>query len=274
MDQRSNHSTTRAMLAAALVSAVVATLMTTALVLLVAAPGGSTPATDGTGALATTPPVASTASPGADLTRSGGTLDETAIVADAEKSVVTVTTSLGRGSGVGSGIVLTAKGLILTNDHVIADGGSITVQLPDGRSLDASVVAEDSAADLAVIRVDATDLVPAQLGDSSTVRVGQTVLAIGTPLGEYVETVTQGIVSATDRDITVRSELTGRPTQLSHLIQTDAAINPGNSGGPLIDTSGRVIAIATATSTQAAGLGFAIPIDDAKAIIAQAEAGS
>jgi putative serine protease PepD len=261
------------MLAAALVSAIVATLMTTALLLVVAAPGTTAPASGGTGAVATST-VAPTASPGADLTRTGVTVDETAIVAEAEKSVVTITTSLGRGSGVGSGIVLTAKGLILTNDHVIADGGSITVLLPDGRSLDASVVAEDSAADLAVIRVDASDLVPAQLGDSSTIQVGQTVFAIGTPLGEYIETVTQGIVSATDREITVRGEFTGRPTQLSHLIQTDAAINPGNSGGPLIDTSGRVIAITTATSTQAAGLGFAIPIDDAKAIIAQAEAGS
>jgi putative serine protease PepD len=252
------------MLAAAILSAAVAAASTLAVVTLVPA----TPATP-----APTTPATVTASPGAALTSVGTTLDDTTIAAVAEPSVVTITTEAGRASGVGSGIVLTADGLILTNDHVIAGGGALTVQLLDGRSLDAAVVAEDATADLAVIRVSASDLVPAQLGDSSSVKVGQAVLAIGSPLGTYTESVTKGIVSGLDREITVRSEFTGRPTQLGHLIQTDAAINPGNSGGPLIDASGKVIGITTATSATAAGLGFAIPINDAKSIIAQAEGG-
>jgi S1-C subfamily serine protease len=123
-----------------------------------------------------------------------------------------------------------------------------------------------------VIKVTATGLIPAKLGSSATVQVGQTVLAIGSPLGTYTETVTRGIVSGLDREITVRSETTGRPIKLSHLIQTDAAINPGNSGGPLLDEAGNVIAIATASSADAQGLGFAIPIDAARSIIAQAQA--
>jgi putative serine protease PepD len=266
MDTRPNPSTGRLMLAAVVLSASVAAASTLAVVTLVPAPV-STPAA--TTAIATT-----TASSNADLANAGATLDDTTIAAAAEASVVTITTSAGRASGVGSGVVLTADGLILTNDHVIAGGGAMSVQFLDGRTLDATVVAEDASADLAVIRVTATDLTPAKLGDSAAVKVGQSVLAIGSPLGTYTETVTKGIVSGLDREITVRGEFNGRPTQLSHLIQTDAAINPGNSGGPLIDATGKVIGITTATSTTAAGLGFAIPIDDAKAIIAQAEGGA
>jgi putative serine protease PepD len=262
MNTRSNHSTARLMFAAAILSAAVAAVSTFAVVTLVP-PTTTTPAATTTAAAA--------ASPGAALTSIGTTLDDTTIAAGAEASVVTITTSAGRASGIGSGIVLTADGLILTNDHVIAGGGAVSVQPLDGRTLDATVVAEDATADLAVIRVSASDLTPAQLGDSSSVKVGEAVLAIGSPLGTYTESVTKGIVSGLDREITVRSELTGRPTQLRHLVQTDAAINPGNSGGPLIDPTGKVIGITTATSSTAAGLGFAIPINDAKSIIAQAE---
>jgi putative serine protease PepD len=265
-DTRSSHSTARLMLAAVLLSAVVGAASTLAIVTLVS-PRTSAPA-------ATTPSATATASPGAALTSVGTTLDDATIAATLEPSVVTIATEAGRASGVGTGIVLTADGLILTNDHVIAGGGQIAVQLLDGRTLDATVVAEDASADLAVIKVSATGLTSAQLGDSSSVKVGQSVLAIGSPLGTYTETVTKGIVSGLDREITVRSEVTGRPTQLSHLIQTDAAINPGNSGGPLIDASGKVIGITTATSATAAGLGFAIPINAAKSIIGQAEGGA
>ena len=219
------------------------------------------------------PAAAATAapSPNASLTSSGTVVDDASIVAALQPSVVTINSDAGRLSGTGSGIVLTSGGLILTNDHVIAGGGSLSVLLQDGRTLDATIVQEDPSKDLAVIRVDATGLKAAQLGDSSGIQVGEGVLAIGSPLGTYTETVTKGIVSATARQITVRSDVTRQPTTLTNLIQTDAAINPGNSGGPIVDESGKVIGITTATSTAANGLGFAIPINDAKAIISQAE---
>ena len=263
MQTERHPSTTRTMLLAAILSAVVASASTFTVLALVAAPSPTTTAAATTNADAklTTSSSASTAP----------ATDATTIIATAQKSVVTITSNAGRVSGVGTGIVLTASGLILTNDHVVAGGGTLSVQLEDGRTLDATVVSETATADLAVIKVGATDLTPARLGESSAVKVGETVLAIGSPLGTYVETVTRGIVSAVDREIEVRSDVTGQPTQLSHLIQTDAAINPGNSGGPLIDDSGAVIAINTATSGSAQGLGFAIPIDDARTIIAQAE---
>ncbi len=218
------------------------------------------------------PAAAATAAPSsnASLTSSGAAVDDTSIVAATQPSVVTINSDAGRVSGTGSGIILTSGGLILTNDHVIADGGTLSVLLQDGRTLDATIVQEDPSKDLAVIKVDATGLTAAQIGDSSAIQVGEGVLAIGSPLGTYTETVTKGIVSATARQITVRSDLTGRPTTLTNLIQTDAAINPGNSGGPIVDESGKVIGIATATSTAANGLGFAIPINDAKSIISQA----
>jgi S1-C subfamily serine protease len=196
-------------------------------------------------------------------------------------SVVTITTdSTSRGfaaptspvSGAGSGIILTTDGLILTNNHVIAGASSLTVQLADGREVSAAVVKTDASSDLAVIRADATGLTPATLGDSSVIRVGDTVLAIGSPLGTFTGTVTEGIISATNRTITVTDDQTGAVTRLAGLIQTDAAINPGNSGGALINASGEVIAVTTAASGSAEGLGFAIPIDAAKALVGQAEA--
>jgi putative serine protease PepD len=258
MTGATNHPTARLVLAAAFLSAVVGATSTFAIVALV--PRSAAPTS------------AAAAVPAGALTTTATVTDDATIVAAAKASVVTITTEAGRASGVGSGVILTSDGLILTNDHVVAGSSSLSVQLLDGRDLPATVVAQDPATDLAVIKVTATGLTPAKLGRSSAVQVGETVLAIGSPLGTYTETVTKGIVSGMDREITVRSETTGRPTQLSHLIQTDAAINPGNSGGPLIDESGNVIGIATASSVDAQGLGFAIPIDAAQSIIAQAGA--
>ena len=120
------------------------------------------------------------------------------------------------------------------------------------------------------IKVEATGLTPARIGDSTKIQVGQTAIAIGSPLGTFTETVTKGIVSALDRTITVQDESTGQPHTLTGLIQTDAAINPGNSGGPLLDATGAVIGIDTAVSSGANGLGFAIPIDVAASLIATA----
>ena len=255
----SRPSLARTAILATLLSALVASASTFALVSLVPAPQSVVPTA-----------IASPTADAALTTLSLTSGDDAAIVAASQASVVTISTSAGRASGVGSGLIVTSTGLILTNDHVIAGGGSLSVELSDGRTFDATVVADDASADLAVIRIQATGLTAAHLGSSAAVQVGQSVLAIGSPLGTFTETVTKGIVSGTDREITVRSDLTGRPTTLTHLIQTDAAINPGNSGGPLIDASGDVIAIATARSASAEGLGFAIPIDAAKALIAQA----
>jgi serine protease Do len=206
--------------------------------------------------------------------------DLTGVVAAATPSVVTITseTQARNGfspfsvpaTGVGSGVVLTADGYILTNAHVVADSSSLTVQLEDGTEYPATVVDANTAKDLALIKVKATGLTPARIGDSTRLEVGQTAIAIGSPLGTFTETVTKGIVSAVDRTITVNDEATGRPTTLTGLIQTDAAINPGNSGGPLLDASGAVIGINSAVSTNAQGLGFAIPIDAATSFIAQA----
>jgi S1-C subfamily serine protease len=124
--------------------------------------------------------------------------------------------------------------------------------------------------DLALVKVAATGLRAAPIGDPAGIKVGQTAIAIGSPLGTYTETVTKGIVSATGREITVEDDQTGRPVTLKNLIQTDAAINEGNSGGPLLDASGAVIGINTAVATSAEGLGFAIPIDAASDLIATA----
>ncbi len=177
-------------------------------------------------------------------------------------------------TGVGSGIVLTSHGYILTNRHVVQGSRSLSVELADGRQFDATVVKIATDQDLALIKIDATGLTAAKIGDSSKLQVGQTAIAIGSPLGTFTESVTRGIISATGRTITVQDESTGQPETLSGLLQTDAAINPGNSGGPLLDASGAVIGVNTAVSTQAEGLGFAIPIGAASSLIAQATGAS
>ena len=199
-------------------------------------------------------------------------------------SVVVITERGTDGSGgEGSGIILSADGLILTNNHVVseaANGGSLQVTLPDNRTVDATIVGRDPSSDLAVVKAKgASGLTPATLGSSGSLVVGQTVVAVGSPLG-LSGTVTSGIVSALDRPVTTGDDSGGQQTTQStavlDAIQTDAAINPGNSGGPLVDLAGRVVGInsaiaslgAAAGSSQSGsiGLGFAIPIDQAKRI--------
>ena len=224
------------MIAAAALSAVLAAGGTAALVTgplglgaaPTSAPGGAavTTATGTSGATASAPPL-------------------TDVVAAVRDSVVTITSEgvsargFGFGNipstGVGSGVILTADGYILTNKHVVTGSDSLTVELSDGRQLPATIVKESDDKDLALIKVDATGLSPATIGDSGTLQVGETTIAIGSPLGTFTETVTRGILSATGRTITVQDEATGRPVTLTGLLQTDAAINPGNSGGPLLD---------------------------------------
>jgi serine protease Do len=263
----------RSILAAGLLSATLASVGTTALV------GGFRGATP---AATTTPPV-----PTANAAVTGNraaTEGLTAIVATARQSVVTITadglSTKGLSpfsvptTGVGSGIVLTSNGYILTNRHVVEGSTSLTVALMDGREYPATLVKESTTTDLALIKINASGLVAATIGDSSQIQVGQTAIAIGSPLGTFTETVTKGIISGLGREITVRDEVTGQPTHLTNLIQTDAAINPGNSGGPLLDATGAVVGVDTAVAGSAQGIGFAIPISAASDLIDLARSSS
>jgi putative serine protease PepD len=190
-------------------------------------------------------------------------------------SVVSISAQSSNGGGTGTGFVIDSTGYILTNNHVISDaavdGGEIEVQLNDGTTLQASIVGRDSSYDLAVLKVNRTGLTALTFGNSDEVAVGDSVIAIGSPLG-LSGTVTLGIVSAKDRAVTA-GESQG-DSSFINAIQTDAAINPGNSGGPLVNSAGAVIgvnsAIATLSSsslssqTGSIGLGFAIPINQAQ----------
>jgi putative serine protease PepD len=161
------------------------------------------------------------------------------------------------GRGGGSGVIIDGEGHMLTNHHVVAGASSVRLVLSSGRTLTAAVVGSDSDDDIAVLRADAGDLRAARLGVSADLRIGQPVIAVGSPLG-LNGTVTSGVVSALDRGATAEA-----------MIQTDASINPGNSGGPLVDLDGRVVGINTSIATLGGrgsgniGIGFAVPIDQA-----------
>ncbi|MFF7358731.1 MULTISPECIES: S1C family serine protease [Streptomyces] len=235
--------------------------------------------------------------------------DVATIAAAVSPSVVEINATLGNGSSTGSGVVITSNGEIVTNNHVISGAQTIKVRTSDGRSYTADVVGTDSSKDLALIKLrGATGLKPASLGNSSGVQVGDSVVAIGSPEG-LTGTVTSGIVSALDRDVTVSTDEnqgqgqggdgqwpfqfggrefngdTGSSTTTYKAIQTDASLNPGNSGGALIDASGNVIGINSAmysSSRQSSsssdagsiGLGFAIPVNTVKSDLAKLRAGN
>ena len=240
--------------------------------------GGVGGAVGYTAARATTSPAQPTASAGlivATETGVGSPPADGSIAAIAialEPSVVQLNVSGSQGSGTGSGFILRSDGYILTNNHVasIADGGgSIKVVFNDGSKADATLVGTNPGYDLAVVKVDKSGLPAVTLGSSSALQVGDTAIAIGSPLG-LQGTVTSGIISALNRPVTAGGS--GDAAYIN-AIQTDAAINPGNSGGPLVNGSGQVIGINSAIATMgqggqtgSIGLGFSIPIDTAKRI--------
>ncbi|USN96379.1 MAG: trypsin-like peptidase domain-containing protein [Candidatus Nomurabacteria bacterium] len=173
--------------------------------------------------------------------------------------------------GAGSGIIISKDGYILTNKHVISGSDQLSVITSDGTVYDkAHVVGTDPLNDLAFIKLDGvSNLTPATLGDSSSVRIGQNVVAIGNSLGQYQNTVTSGIISGTGRPVSASDG--SSVENLTDLIQTDAAINPGNSGGPLVNLSGQVVGVNTAVAQNAQSIGFSIPINSAKGIIKNLE---
>lgn len=170
--------------------------------------------------------------------------------------------------GIGTGFVLTADGVILTNRHVVDSNAQYVVITNNNQKYDVVSMIKDPFNDLAILKVNSTDLKPVTLGDSDSVEVGQTAVAMGNALGEFTNTVTVGIVSGLNRNITA-GDSSGNREALQGLIQTDAAINPGNSGGPLLNLGGQVIGIntAVASGSYAQNIGFAIPINKAKPLI-------
>lgn len=163
--------------------------------------------------------------------------------------------------GVGSGFIIDPKGLVVTNNHVVSKANELTVTLPDGRKFKGKVIGKDSASDLALVKIEGKDLPSLKLANPDSIRVGQWVVAIGSPLGlKY--SVTAGILSAVNRE--------GIKNRVGFL-QTDAPINPGNSGGPLMNLQGEVIGVNTAIIQHAQGIGFAVPVDTVSRVVPQLE---
>jgi serine protease Do len=252
-------------------------IVAAALLSAVLASGGTFAALTATGALdkpaSTTPSNASNTS-----IKQPVTIDESSAIVDVAKNagpavVRIVTEGVDPNAanlpeqGIGSGVIFNPDGWILTNRHVVAGSNTLTVELKDGTQYPGTIYGIDTLTDLAIVKVDAKGLTAAGLGDSDALRVGQLVVAIGSPLGTFSNTVTSGIVSAKGRKITTDG------SNLRNLIQTDAAINPGNSGGPLLDSSAAVVGINTAIAQNSTGIGFSIPINLAKPLMQQALAG-
>jgi serine protease Do len=254
------------------------TVLAAALAAAILASGGTLVALNATGALdrqvIVAPANGSNANPA--TVKQPVTLDESSAIIDvaakAGPSVVRIfTEGIDPNSfvqqpqeGVGSGIIFDPNGWILTNRHVVAGTSSLIVELKDGLRYDGKVYGVDTLTDLAIVKVEATGLPSATMGDSDGLKVGELVVAIGSPLGTFSNSVTSGIVSATGRRIQTDGG------DLRNLIQTDAAINPGNSGGPLLDASAAVVGVNTAIAQNSTGIGFSIPIDIARPMMRQA----
>lgn len=166
---------------------------------------------------------------------------------------------------IGSGFIVSADGLIVTNKHVVSDTTlKYQITTSDGKTYDVQQISRDPNNDIAVLKVNATGLKPVAMGDSGNLQVGQFVIAIGTALGQFPNTVTTGVISGLGRGITASSGLQGYVEQLDNVIQTDAAINPGNSGGPLLNAEGQVIGINVAVAQGANNIAFSIPVNTVK----------
>lgn len=196
-----------------------------------------------------------------------------AVVAKTENSVVAITTNTITNNaivgqyvqeGAGSGVIISEDGYIITNTHVISKATSIFVRLHDDKEYPAEIIGSDVTTDIAVIKIDVTGLTPITFGDSENIVVGQTIIAIGNPLGELGGTVTSGIISAKDRELTINK-------QNMNLLQFSAAVNPGNSGGGLFNLDGELVGIVNAKNSDIGieGLGFAIPANDAQNVAKQ-----
>lgn len=207
--------------------------------------------------------------------------DEENVASIAEKvspSVVSIVTTVqsrdvfgtSYGEGAGTGIVVSKDGYIMTNNHVIDGASDVEIVMSDGTTYDdVTVIGNDPLNDVAFLKIEGVDnLTSATLGDSSSVRIGQRVVTIGNALGQYQNTVTSGIISGTGRPVTASSGDGTSTETLTDLIQTDAAINSGNSGGPMVNAAGQVIGINTAVASDANGIGFAIPINATKGVLA------
>jgi serine protease Do len=256
----------------------VGTVLTTAVLTAILASGGTVLALNATGAL-DRPAVPVTVDPNAATVNQPITINESSAIVDVAAKAGPAVVQIRTGAevdpnattipaqGVGSGVIFDSNGWILTNRHVVAGSTKVTVELKDGTEYTGTIYGIDTLTDLAIVKVEATGLTAAALGDSDGLRVGQLVVAIGSPLGTFSNTVTSGIVSAKGRTIQTEG------SQLNNLIQTDAAINPGNSGGPLLDATGAVVGINTAIARDSTGIGFSIPINLAKPLMEQAVAG-
>lgn len=208
------------------------------------------------------------------LEESNGVIDATSKVSSSVVSIVqkkTVQNIFGQNvqtEGAGTGFIITSDGLILTNKHVVSDqNAAYTIITLEGKSYDGTVKSVDPLNDIAVIKIDARNLPVVELGDSDQLKIGQWVVAVGNALGKFQNTVTVGVVSAKNRQIDASDSAGSSEETLSNLLQTDTAINPGNSGGPLVNLAGQVIGINTAIASNAQGIGFAIPINQAKSAI-------
>jgi putative serine protease PepD len=219
------------------------------------------------------PAAAATAATTTTIQGTSSSATAESVYAQVSPGVVTITSVVGRGQAIGSGIVLDTKGDILTNAHVIAGAQQMQVTLSSGQTVAATLVGSNSSADLAVIRISvpASSLHPVTLGNSDGVQIGDTVYAIGSPFG-LSGTLTEGIVSNLNQGGSASNG-----ASLSGLIQTDAAINPGNSGGPLVNTAGQVIGINNSIESPVngnVGVGFAISINQVKQLLPALEGGS
>lgn len=173
----------------------------------------------------------------------------------------------GQNNTIGTGFVVSDKGIIVTNKHVVSDTSlKYNVVTGDGKKFQITKIYRDLVLDLAIVQIDGTDLKALELGDSSKLKVGQTMIAIGNALGRFTNTVTTGVVSGLGRRVVAGDPYSGSVESLDNLIQTDAAINPGNSGGPLLNSAGQVIGMNVATTEGAQNIGFAIPINSIKKI--------